>query len=175
MSSHFIIEMKCNEWGRSVHWCRKAHGHAPTRWRIWSTNNCWVLACAESSFPIMKFPPSWRTPDCAQPRLNIGDCAWKGQAGCAWMALEKWCLQEWAFRRGISPLPLKQWAVDSGSDAGAASTPLSQIRQAEMATEAAHSMTHTRIYSYKHTFGRKCKCACVHTDTGNTYKMIVSW
>lgn len=63
------------------------------------------------------------------------------------MALAKWCLREWAFRRGISPLPLKQWAVGSGSDASGASTPLSQIRQGEMAPEAAHSMTHARIYS----------------------------
>lgn len=61
-----------------------------------------------------------------------------GRAGCAWMALEKWCLLEWALRGGISPFPLKQWAVVSGSAAVAASSPLRQIRQAEMTPEASH-------------------------------------
>lgn len=60
--------------------------------------------------------------------------------GFAWVALEKWCLLEWALRRGISHLPLKQWAVGSGSAAGAANTPLTQIRLAEMAPEAAHNI-----------------------------------
>lgn len=70
----------------------------------------------------------------------LGTVAGLDWTGCAWVALEKWRLLEWALRRGISPLPLKQWAVGSGSAAGEASTPLSQIRQAEMAPQAAHSI-----------------------------------
>lgn len=68
-------------------------------------------------------------------------------------------------RRGISPHPLKQWAVGSGSAAGLASTPLSQIRQEEMAPEAAHN-THLDILLQTHVCGRTRKCACAHTDTG---------
>lgn len=31
-----------------------------------------------------------------------------GQTGCAWVALVRWCLPDWALRPGISSLPLKQ-------------------------------------------------------------------
>lgn len=74
------------------------------------------------------------------PSLPKALWTWTGHAGCAWVLLEKWCLLEWALRRGISPLPLKRWAVGSGFAAGAASTPLSQIRPAKVAPEAAHNI-----------------------------------
>lgn len=106
-----------------------------------------------------------RTPSCTKPTQSIGDCRWTGHAGYEWVALEKWCLLEWAVRRGISPHPLKQWAVGSGSAAGLASTPLSQIRQEEMAPEAARN-THLDILLQTHVCGRTRKCACAHTDTG---------
>lgn len=48
---------------------------------------------------------------CPTCTASIGDRARTGQARCAWVALEKCCLREWALRRGISPLPLKQWAL----------------------------------------------------------------
>lgn len=81
-----------------------------------------------------------KEPQAAHKQHRVLGTVARRQAGCAWVALEKWCLLEWALRRGISPFPLKQWAVGSGSAAGEASSPLSQIKQAEMAPEAAHSI-----------------------------------
>lgn len=78
------------------------------------------------------------------PTHSVGDHCRSGHAGFAWVALERQCLLEWDASRGISPLPLKQWAACSGSAAGPAGAPLSQIRQEEMVPEAVQNICSQR-------------------------------
>lgn len=111
-----------------------------------------------------------RTSVCTEPTQRIGNCCWTGHGGSAWVALEKQCLLEWAVRRGISPLPLKQWAVGSGSAAGQASTPVSQIRQKEMAPEAAHNTRLTLLLQTHVYMQSKDVCMCLWR-----YRPTYSW
>lgn len=159
ISPSFIMEMKGNECGRLVYWCREVHMSMlclADGFKGQITVECWHVQKALSPQLLMKHgtgnyliwdqAPTIISSFMKQPQAAhnlyrvLGTSGWTGHAGCAWVDLEKWCLLEWALRRGISPLPLKQWAVGSGSAAGASSTPLSQIRQAEMSPEAAHNI-----------------------------------
>ena len=122
------------------------------------------------------FPPPWRPLQAPHDHIHVctgGGGGDAGQAACAWVALEKWCLLEWALRRGISPLPFKRWAVDS-----------------QHSTQPDKKWPLKQLTSYANTRW-DIQCACSHTHTGklrvwtctcrhryaqviwNTYRMIL--